>query len=160
MSEFVRAWRERLGLIMGTRQGAWLVRTFIQPLDHLLARASGGRLVFSNIFYPTLLLTTTGAKSGQPRTVPLLYLRDGQRLVVIASNFGRAGHPAWYLNLRANPACRVALGARSHDCRAREADGAEREELWRRAVLMYAGYSAYATRAAGRRIPVIVLEPT
>jgi len=151
--------RGRAARIFGTTGGAWVIRRIFQPLDHLLYRLSGGRLLFLNAFIPTLMLTTTGAKSGQPRSVPLLYLRDGRRIVLLASNYGRASHPAWYHNLRANPACAATIGGREQRFVAREAEGAEREELWRRAVILYAGYRSYQERAQGRRIPVIVLEP-
>lgn len=151
--------RGRVAGIFGTTQGAWIIRHFIQPLDHLLYRASAGRLLFLNAFIPTLMLTTTGAKSGQPRTVPLLYLRDGRRIIVVASNYGSTSHPAWYHNLRANPACTVTIAGREQRFVAREADGLEREELWRRAVILYAGYRSYQARTAGRRVPVMVLDP-
>jgi deazaflavin-dependent oxidoreductase (nitroreductase family) len=151
--------RGRLTSVFGTPQGAWLIRRVIRPLDYLLYRASGGRVVFLNAFLPTLMLTTTGAKSGQPRTVPLLYLRDGRRIVLIASNYGGASHPAWYRNLLANPVCSVNLGGRELRYVAREAEGAEREELWRRAVALYGGYRTYQERAGERRVPVMVLEP-
>lgn len=151
--------RSRIMGFVGTTLTVAPVRRALFALDHLIYRVSGGRAVFLNAFLPTLMLTTTGAKSGQPRTVPLVYVRDGRRIVLIASNFGSAGHPAWYHNLRANPACTVSVGGREQRCVARQAEGAEREELWRRAVALYAGYRTYQARAAGRQIPVIVLEP-
>lgn len=160
MEQFIRAMREQIGGFFGSPQGAWIIRGGLQPLDHGLARLSGGRVVLTNLFIPTLMLTTTGAKSGQPRMVPLLYLRSGPSFVVLASNFGGASRPAWYHNLRANPVCQVQAGGPSRRCTAREAEGAEREELWRRAVILYSGYRSYAARAGGRRIPVMVLTPS
>ncbi len=159
MDELVRAAREQIGLGFGTAQGAWLIRTFIQPLDHFVYQVSDGRLLFLNAFLPTMMLVSTGAKSGQLRTVPLLYLRAGSNYVVIASNYGSTSHPSWYHNLRANPACSVQLDGRSIACVARETEGSEREALWRRALVLYSGYQVYQARAGERRIPVIVLEP-
>jgi deazaflavin-dependent oxidoreductase (nitroreductase family) len=78
----------------------------------------------------------------------------------MASNYGSTSHPAWYHNLRANPACTITRGGREQPYIAREAEGAEREELWRRAVVFYSGYRTYQIRAEGRRVPVMVLEPS
>lgn len=152
--------REGFLRIWGTRPGAWVLRYTTQPLDHLLYRLSGGRVMVINLFLPTLMLTTTGAKSGLPRSMPLLYFRDGARIVLLASNWGQAHHPAWYYNLRANPGCSAVIGGRAADYTAREAEGPEREELWRRAVAFSPHYSVYQARTDGRRIPIIVLEPT
>ncbi len=160
MGRVLGALREGLGRFFGTRAGAWVARSLVLPLDRLVHRLSGGRLLVADIAFPTLVLTTTGARSGQPRSTPLIYMRAGRAFVVIASNYGDARHPAWYHNLRANPACTVTVGGRALSCVAREAEGAEREELWRRAERLYAGYRAYQASAGGRRIPVIVLEPT
>ncbi len=106
---------------------------------------------------PRLILTTIGAKSGQPRVTPLIYLPDGDRVVVIASRGGDMRHPGWYHNLRANPRATLLIGGRSANYQAREASGAEREQLWRRAVALYPGYAVYQRRAARRQIPVMVL---
>ena len=107
---------------------------------------------------PVLLLTTTGRKSGRPRTQPLTYTRAGEGYVVIGSKGGAAQHPLWYLNLRANPVAEVTVGCETHGVRAREAEGEERERLWRQLADVYSGYDRYAQRTS-RRIPVIVLEP-
>jgi deazaflavin-dependent oxidoreductase (nitroreductase family) len=152
--------RERVGALLGTRQGAWLIKHIVEPLDRFCYKLSGGRVVLANVMMPTLMLASTGAKSGLPRTTPVLYLRDGRRFVLVASNYGSASHPAWYHNLRANPACSVTVGGRTTACQAREAEGAEREQLWQRAVAFYPGYRSYQSRTGGRRIPVMLLEPT
>lgn len=159
MQEKYAAVRGRLLGVFGTRAGAWMIKHVFRPLDYLYYRVSGGRALFIGAVVPTLMLTTTGAKSGQPRTVPLIFMRDGRRIVLLASNYGGASHPAWYHNLRANPGCSVTLGGRVVAYTAREAAGAERAELWRRAVSFYAGYSAYQTRAEGRQIPIMILDP-
>jgi deazaflavin-dependent oxidoreductase (nitroreductase family) len=105
-----------------------------------------------------LLLTTTGRKSGRPRTQPLLYTRAGDGYAVIASKGGAATHPLWYLNLQANPHVEVTVGSVTRQARARDAEGEEREHLWRAMTRVYAGYDRYAERTS-RRIPVVVLEP-
>ncbi|NTU85327.1 MAG: nitroreductase family deazaflavin-dependent oxidoreductase [Chloroflexales bacterium] len=159
MQNLIHRMRDGLFTFGGTRFGAWLILRFGQPLDHLFYRWSGGRVLYLNVLRPVLMLTTTGAKSGQPRDVPLIYMRDGPRIVVLASNYGRTYHPAWYLNLRANPACQARISGRAGAYIAREAEGRERDELWRRAVVFYPGYRGYEARAE-RCIPIIVLEPT
>ncbi len=146
-----------LAQLSATRLGAWLVRTWIQPLDRLLLWLSGGRIGAVSWLYPTLVLVTTGARSGARRRTPLIFLPDGARLVVVASNFGRDRHPAWYYNLCANPQAEVIIYGRTFDCRAYEASGIEYLELWERAVRYYPGFASYARRA-GRQLPIMVLE--
>ncbi|MFG2000025.1 nitroreductase family deazaflavin-dependent oxidoreductase [Spirillospora sp. NPDC048911] len=107
---------------------------------------------------PVCLLTTIGRKSGQARTVPLLYLNDGERIVMVASQGGMPRHPLWYLNLRANPNVLVHIGRHRRPMRARTADGTERAELWPRLVEMYPAYDDYQSWT-DREIPVVVFEP-
>jgi deazaflavin-dependent oxidoreductase (nitroreductase family) len=114
----------------------------------------GRRLVDNDM----LILTTTGRRSGRLHEVPLLYLRDGQSLVVIASYGGRANHPDWHLNLVANPEAEVQIKGRRQAVTARTADSAEREAWWPRIVAAYAGYSEYQSRT-DRIIPVVFLDP-
>ena len=122
-----------------------------------LYRATGGK-VFGRIGKaPILLLTTTGRRSGGPRTTPLLYLKDGERLAVVASYGGRPSHPAWYLNLEANPEIEVQVGRLQEQRVARTATAEERDELWPRLVAMYGSYAGYQTKTA-RTIPVVLLE--
>jgi deazaflavin-dependent oxidoreductase (nitroreductase family) len=104
-----------------------------------------------------LLLTTTGRNSGQPRTVALQHITDGESFVVIASHAGEPTHPAWLLNLRANPGATIQIGRRTMPVRAREAEGEERARLWRRVVEKDGAYAVYEQRTR-RRIPVVVLE--
>src|SRR5919204_2750892 len=103
-------------------------------LNRVLYRASGGKLGATLKGAPILLLTTTGRKSGKPRTMPLLYLEDDGRLVVVASSGGSPGHPAWFLNLRDNPEVEVEIGRKRERRRARVAAPEERERLWPRVV--------------------------
>jgi deazaflavin-dependent oxidoreductase (nitroreductase family) len=143
--------------IASSRPGAWLVSRTVHRIDPLLLRLSGGRLSTAQGF-PVLLLTTTGAKSGQPRTLPLLYVEHGDGVAIIASRFGNTKHPGWYHNLRANPRATVEIKGQSRECEARPATEDERAEIWEKAVAVYPGYERYKARA-GRKIPIMVLTP-
>lgn len=105
-----------------------------------------------------LLLTTTGRKSGRPRTVPLLYAPANGSYAVVASMGGAARNPDWCLNLRAHRLAMVEIGRDRLEVRARDVEGEERERLWRAMAGGYPGYDRYQERTA-RRIPVVVLEP-
>ena len=105
-----------------------------------------------------LLLNTTGRKSGQRRTTPLLYTMDGEDFVLMASNGGAPYHPAWYLNLRANPEATVEIGDHETRVRAEEAHQEEKARLWQKMVEMYSGYDGYQ-RKTEREIPLLVLHP-
>jgi len=107
---------------------------------------------------PVLLLTTTGRKSGEKRVAPLLYLQDGNDLIVVASKGGMSHHPFWYKNLEANPAVEVEVGNQKRPYRARRANAEEKARLWPRLVKMYGSYDDYQARTT-RDIPVIVLSP-
>lgn len=107
---------------------------------------------------PTLLLDHVGARTGTPRTSPLLYGEDGQNLILIASKGGYPKNPAWYHNLMANPDTTVQVGSRRRPVHARQASAEERPRLWELMVGVYGGYETYRRRT-GREIPVVVLEP-
>lgn len=108
-----------------------------------------------------VLLTTTGARSGKEGTTPLMYHRDGERYVVVASKSGAPDNPAWYYNLKANPVARVEVGTESgtetFEVRAHEAQGEERERIWADRVAIAPGFGDYQ-RKTSRRIPVMILE--
>jgi len=123
-----------------------------------LYRLSGGRIGGKVGKAPLLLLTTTGRKSGEPRTAPVVYLADGERLVLIDTNAGNERLPAWSLNLRANPEAEVEVGRRRRLVRARVAEGEERTRLWDRHIEQFAGFDYYVTLL--KRTPSVwVLEP-
>ena len=107
---------------------------------------------------PTLLLTTTGRKSGEERVQPLIYGEHGDAVVVIASKGGAPSHPAWYLNLRAHPEVGVQVARRKFRARARDASGEERAALWKQLTGIYPPYDDYQARTE-REIPVVVLDP-
>ena len=114
----------------------------------------GRRLVDNDM----LILATTGRRSGRSHEVPLLYLRDGESLVVIASYGGRPNYPDWYLNLVAHPQAEVQIRRRRHEVRARVASSEERSVWWPRIVEAYEGYSEYQSRT-DRPISVVFLDP-
>lgn len=122
-----------------------------------LYRWSGGRIGGQIMGLPVLLLTTTGRKSGLARTKALLYLPRDQDFVVIASVLGEPRHPYWWLNLEANPNASIEIGSTRYAVRAREAEGEEREQLWRAFTAKTPAYDEYQAQTA-RRIPVVVLE--
>ncbi len=126
-----------------------------------LYQRTGGRLGHTIPGVPgkMLLLDHVGAKSGTKRTSPLLYVRDGEDLVVVASKGGFPKNPAWYYNLIANPETTVQIGSHHLPVRARVAKPEERDHLWALAVKGYGGYEDYAIRSKGREIPLVVLEP-
>jgi deazaflavin-dependent oxidoreductase (nitroreductase family) len=133
--------------------------TFFSRLHVVLFRASGGRLGGRlRKTAPVLLLTTTGRKSGKQRTTPLLYVEDGEQYVIIASVGGAPKHPAWYLNLQANPAATIQIGTRRIAVSAETATPEDRARLWPLATNMYSGYSDYQAKTS-REIPVVVLTP-
>jgi len=106
-----------------------------------------------------VLLTTTGARTGRPRTVPVLGLPTADGLAVIASNFGQQHQPGWYYNLRANPEGSVTADGRTRQVRAVEAEGDVRRRIWEEGLRIYPGWAQYERRASHRRIAVFVLEP-
>jgi F420H(2)-dependent quinone reductase len=121
-------------------------------------RLSGGRIGGRVGKAPILLLTTTGRRSGEKRTAPVVYLQAGERIVVINTNAGNAKVPAWSLNLAADPRAEVEVGARKIPVLARVAEGEERAELWRLHNEQYSGFDEYDAEL-DREPKVIVLEP-
>ena len=150
------------------RRGApWVVGVIkvMSRVNTWAYRVSGGRLGGSwrvgsalRAPVPVCLLTTTGRKSGEPRTFPLLHFPDGDQVLLVASQGGLPKHPQWYLNILADPAVTVQVGRRSRAMTAREATSAERDELWPRLVERYADFADYQANTS-RVIPVIICEP-
>lgn len=151
-------WVKLLAWFGSTRFGSWTIINLGTNVDRWLIRATGGRMN-TTIAWPCLLLTTKGARSGKPRTIPLVYVEDGGNIVLIASKGGNLHHPAWYHNLRKNPEAKAFLNGRSASYIASEAEGEEHQRLWIKAVELYSGYQKYQRRAGERKIPVIVVKP-
>jgi deazaflavin-dependent oxidoreductase (nitroreductase family) len=122
-----------------------------------LYRKTGGRLFGTMAGAPILLLTTIGRKSGLLRTKPVLYLQDGEDLIVVASVAGQKQHPMWFRNLQANPRVSVEVGRRRTERLARIASDEERASLWPRLVVMYPAFDLYQSWTE-RRIQVVVLS--
>ncbi|MFI9503926.1 nitroreductase family deazaflavin-dependent oxidoreductase [Nocardia sp. NPDC052566] len=117
-------------------------------------RANGGKVGGMFEGANMMVMTTTGAKSGNAVTNPLVYLPDGDRIVLIASNGGADKHPAWYHNLRANPEFTIEIGTEAYQAKAEEITGAERDELYARMVAIMPGFAEYEAKTS-RRIPVL-----
>ena len=129
-------------------------------LDTLVLKFSKGKHTVAELVgLPMIEITTTGAKTGEARTMPLVSLIDGEKIALIGSNFGRETNPGWYYNLKKNPQCTALVNGRSQTYLARETQNEERQKYWDMAVSLYGGYELYRIRAAHRRIPVMILEP-
>jgi len=146
---------------MSTEQGS----RYIQPDYSLLGeehvkayRETNGETGYIWNGAPVLLLTTIGKKSGQPRTIPLIYAREGDKYILIASKGGAPEHPVWYRNLVKTPAVEIQVKEKIMKGRARTAEGAEREQLWQVATQVWPNYDQYKERT-DRLIPVVVIEP-
>lgn len=139
---------------------SWPLLRRLMGLHGAIYRVTGGRLGGRVPGMPPtmLLLEHTGARSGERRTTPLIYMRDGDHLVIVASKGGYPRNPAWLHNIRAHPGVEVQLGDERFAARAREAEGAERQRLWPALLAHYPPWGRYQERTE-RRIPVVVLEP-
>jgi deazaflavin-dependent oxidoreductase (nitroreductase family) len=132
----------------------------VPPLDRLLHRVSGGQLILSRIVLPSLVLTTTGRRSGLPREAPLVCMpeEDGS-FVIVGSNFGREGHPAWTGNLLHEPKAEVSYQGRRIPVTAHLLEGEERTEAWPRLIKIWPVYDTYVERSQ-RELRVFRLIPS
>ena len=146
--------------VAATGPGSWLFARVLHRIDRPVYKLTGGRHTFANLAsgLPIVMLTTTGARTGVQRTVPVLGLPSADGLAVIASNYGQPHHPAWYHNLRANPEGQVTVDGVTRAFRATEADGEVRARIWQEGLKVYPGWTAYERRAPNRQIAVFVLE--
>lgn len=148
--------RQALGAFAGSKPGAWLIRKGTR-LDRWLLNHSNGRLtIFGPMAAPLLLLTTTGRKSGQRRQIPLTYMREGARLFLVGSNFGQAHHPAWVLNLTADPKAWVTMGGKEIPVLAADVTGAEHDRIYQKFTDYISNYDTYQHRT-DREIRVFAL---
>lgn len=146
--------------ISSSRPGAWLFARSLHHIDTLVLRLSRGQftLAGASAGIPVLTLTTTGARTGQRRTTPLLGVPFGDDIAVIGTRFGQAGTPGWYYNLRADPRAELTYRDTTASAAAREAGDEEWQAIWARARQIYAGYDAYARRITDRKIHIMVLS--
>lgn len=148
--------------VAATRAGSWFFQRTLYRLDRPLHRRTGGRLTVPGVLaaLPVIMLTTTGARSGLPRTMPLAGVPVGDDLAVVGSNFAQRRTPAWVHNLEANPQAAVAWRGDPVTVTARPATDAERDLVWARATELYGGFSEYRRRITDRTVRIFVLEAT
>ncbi len=142
--------QERVGSLFIRIMSAAITWAFRLSGGRIGARFPGGA--------PVLLLTTIGRRSGQRRTAPLLYLEDGENLILVASKGGMSKHPVWYLNIEADPDVEIEIGRERRKMHARRATDEEKAALWPQLIAMYSSYDGYQARTE-RKIPVLILSP-
>jgi deazaflavin-dependent oxidoreductase (nitroreductase family) len=143
-----------------TRPLAWFYARTLHHIDRLVYRLTGGRATFSSWLagLPIVMLTTSGARTGVRRTLPLVAIPTDDGVIVIASNFGQHGNPAWYYNLKAHPRATIRFDGETREVVATQLSGEERERWFARGADIYPGWIQYRRRAAHREIPVLRLE--
>jgi deazaflavin-dependent oxidoreductase (nitroreductase family) len=154
------AFQRSVQAFASTRPGAWVFSKLLRRIDDLVVRASRGRTSAPEVLagLPVLDLTTTGRKSGQPRTSHLIAVPYEGTLALLGTNFGQSPTPAWALNLEAEPRATVTHHGRSTEVLARPATEAEQEAVLSGSATVYGGYLKYQQRIAGRRLRIFVLE--
>jgi deazaflavin-dependent oxidoreductase (nitroreductase family) len=146
--------------IAATRAGAWFFAKTLHHIDRALLRLSRGQVTLPGVVagLPVLTVTTTGARTGQRRSAPLLGVPAGEDIAVLGTSFGQSRTPGWYHNMRADPKVEVTYRNKTINAIAREAGDEERTAIWDRARTIYAGYEAYASRIKDRQIHIMVLS--
>jgi deazaflavin-dependent oxidoreductase (nitroreductase family) len=141
--------------------GSWLFARVAHHIDRPVFRLTRGRRTFASLIsgIPVVMLTTTGAKTGRPRTVPVLGIPANDAVAIVATNFGQHRHPGWYHNLRAHPEAEVVVDGTPRRVRAVEAKGERRSAIWQAGLRVYPGFAQYERRASHRHISIFVLEP-
>jgi len=158
-AELQRPLYERLAIpLISSRGGAWFYVHIAPHLDRALLRLTEGRLTTAGRGRVGFL-KVRGARSGMERTTPLVWTRDGDVVLLVASRGGDVRHPAWYRNVVANPDVGFSIDGEERRYRARTATAEERPRLWELVNRRYPGYAVYQDRAGDREIPVVVLEP-
>lgn len=147
-------------LVASTAAGTWVASRLMPAVDRAAGKLTRGRVTVTErtAGLPTVWLTTTGAKTGAARTVPLAAVLDGEDIAVIGSNWGRTNHPAWVHNLLADPRAVLAWRGRTVDVIATEVTGSDAERIWARARSQYRGFRVYPERTEGRVIRVFLLR--
>lgn len=151
--------QNRLQRLGATGVGVWAIKHLIAPLDRWFYRRTNGRLLtLGRPLAPTLLLTTTGRKSGQQRTTPVFYLQDGDRVILCNVNPGFERPNPWTLNIRANPVVQVQIGAQTQPYAAREATAAEAAHYWPQLVALWPAYQHHFAQSGQRFIFILELR--
>ncbi|HET6188568.1 MAG TPA: nitroreductase family deazaflavin-dependent oxidoreductase [Trebonia sp.] len=145
--------------IAATRAGAWFLAKTLHRVDRAVLRLSRGQVTLSGALagLPVLTVATTGARTGQRRSAPLLGVPAGEDIAVIGTSFGRSRTPGWYHNMRAHPKVEATYRGKTVKAVSREADKEEWEAVWARATMIYAGYDAYASRIKNRQVHIMIL---
>jgi deazaflavin-dependent oxidoreductase (nitroreductase family) len=153
--------RKLMRRLAASGPGSWIFARTAHLIDRPIYRRTKGKHTFGSLIsgLPVVMLTTTGAKTGKPRTVPVLGLATDDGFAVIASNWGQRSHPGWYHNLRANPEGELSVGGDQRRFRAVEATGEQRQRIWDTGLKVYPGWSQYEKRAGARQIVIFVLQP-
>lgn len=148
--------------VAASRPGAWLFQRTLYPIDKLLFRTTDGRVTVPGIVagLPVIMVTTTGARSGEPRTMPLVGIPMDGNMAIIGSNFGQQNTPGWVYNLEADPTATIGYRDQTVEVTARRADEDEADEAFSRAAEVYPGYGKYRDRAEHRDIRVFILGAT
>jgi len=134
-----------------------LARRVVPPIDRLVIRVTKGRVVALGLI-PSLVLTTTGRRSGQPRTAPISYAPDGDSFVVIGSNWGQHDHPGWSANLLAHPEATIVVRGERIPVRATLVEGPERDRVWALLLRVWPAYVTYERRASNRHLRIFRLD--
>jgi len=155
------AWQRGIRRFAATGPGSWLFSRTLDHLDRVAFRVTKGRHMVSSLLsaLPVAMVTTTGTRSGERRTVPLVAMPTADGLTIIGSWYGNAKHPAWRHNLRKHPEGEIEIDGERWPFRAEEIEDERRERIWQQALQSYPGYAVYAKRAAPRRISVFILHP-
>jgi deazaflavin-dependent oxidoreductase (nitroreductase family) len=146
--------------LSSSRPGAWLFARSLPHVDRWILQLSHGQRTLAGVTagIPVLTVTTTGAKTGQPRSSPLIGVPFGSDIAIVGTRFGQPGTPGWYYNLCAQPRAEVAYRDRSVNATAREADENEWQQIWVQARKIYTGYDAYSRRITDRKIHIMILS--
>jgi deazaflavin-dependent oxidoreductase (nitroreductase family) len=150
--------------IAASPPGAWFYARTLHHFDRIFLQLSGGHMTMTSFVsgLPLVIVTTTGAKSGLPRTIPLICIRDESTpatFAIIATNWGQKHYPAWYFNLKTNPRATCSIAGEIGEYMAHEAAGEEYARFWQYAADTYMGYPLYKQRISGRNIPIMVMTP-
>ena len=145
-----------------THPGTWLFSRTLHHFDRAFLKLTNNKTTLTSILagVPIVILTSTGAKSGLPRNVPILCIRDESkpsRIAIVASNWGQKHHPAWYFNLKANPRATCSIAGQAGGYIAHEAEGEEYDKFWQAAMDTYLGFPLYQERAGDRHIPIMIM---
>jgi deazaflavin-dependent oxidoreductase (nitroreductase family) len=158
--EDANAFQKLMRRFASSGPGSWVFARIAHHIDRPVFKLTKGRKTFGSMLtgLPVVMLTTTGAKSGKLRTVPVLGIPADGGVAVIASNFGQHNNPGWFYNLRANPEGELAVDGNRRRFRAVEATGERRAAIWQEGLRVYPGWTQYEKRASHRDIVVFVLE--